>query len=892
MKKDIKRSEPVIEAGFMRFFAENIIDNLREPFLVLDGGFKGVIANPAFIKRFELKKNDILGISLFDMGGKRFAVPEFIRLLRQCQKKAGKFEGYELTLRCKHKGNCVFRVNARALSLPVVANGIVRKFKGKAPATSRIILGFEDISEQKLFSEKLSITESRFRKLFDSARHGVMLLDALTGDVIEVNDYLVSMFNYPLSEVIDKKVWELAAVKNVKQARDAFKKLQKNKIVKFEDLPLQAKDGHIVHVEFTSDVYGYDHQKVIQCNLRDITEEILAKEALRMSEERYRLIFDEGVLGMVIADRKLDFIKVNRKFCKMLGYTEKEMLGMTFKDITHPDNIAEDQKNIGLMLRGKKTQYQTEKRYVKKDGETIWANTHVNFIRGADPSKDFFQAMVEDVTVEKLANEALQKNETKYRGLYDSIRDGIVRFDLQGNFLECNRTFQKMLGYSADELRNMSYYQFTLEKNRATQDARLKGQILKSGFADVYEEEFIRKDGTTFPGESKVWLVRDHLGRPESIWGITRDISKAKIAEKALLSSEAKYRGLYDSIRDGIEMTDVHGRFVESNKAYQEMLGYTDKELKNLTYQQITPEKWRAMEMDILSNELLKNGFSGEYEKEYIRKDGSVFPVACRIWMIRDEQGHPIGSWGIVRDITDRKKIEHLKDDFTSLASHQLRTPLTGTKWLVESLQEERTGTLTPKQKETLNNVYQTNEKMINLVNDMLNIIHLESGKVAFERKAVAVCDVIDGLMAMLKTAADQKQVKITVDCGRLHEPRLVADQKQLQTVLECLVSNAIEYSPAGKEVFVEVVEEPDSVIFVVKDSGIGIPKAEQEHIFERFYRATNAKNQKQNGTGLGLAIAQMLAKEMGGSISFKSEEGKGSDFYLKLPVRTRAKAD
>ncbi|MFA5185275.1 MAG: PAS domain S-box protein [Patescibacteria group bacterium] len=891
MKKNITQPHTTVAADAALAYANSIIDTLREPFLVLDANLKVVSVNPSFLRRFKLTKGGALGKSLVALDGGHFKSSKLLHLLRSVLPKKSWIEDFEFSVRRGGADSFVFSANARQLIVPKeMISSTVQKssqVKGKL-----ILLAIEDVTERKRIEEKVNISELRYRRLFEAAQDGVLILDAYTGKIVDANPFLTQLIGFTRNEVVDKKVWEIGAVKNIKESKVAFRQLQKKNYIRFENLPLQTKDGRLINVEFVSNVYRVDHTKVIQCNIRDITDRRRAELALKSSEERYRSIFDEGTVGMVIADRKLNFTKVNRKFCKMLGYTEKEMLGMTFKDITHPDNMMQDVKNIGLMLQGKKASYQTQKRYIRKDGGTIWANTHVNFIHGIDRNADFFQSMIEDVTREKLAVDALQKNETKYRGLYDSIRDGIVRFDLQGNFLECNRTFQKMLGYTGEELKKMSYYQFTLEKNRALQDSRLKDQILKRGYADVYEETFVRKDSSTFPGESMVWLVRDHLGRPESIWGITRDISKTKQSERALEASEAKYRGLYDSIRDGIEMTDVHGRFIESNKAYQDMLGYTDKELKRLTYHQITPEKWQAMELEILSNQLIKNGFSGEYEKEYIRKDGTVFPVACRLWMIKDEKGHPIGSWGIVRDITDRKKVEHLKEDFSSLASHQLRTPLTGTKWLVESMLEERSGQLTPKQKESLNNIYQTNEKMINLVNDMLNIIHLESGKTAFELKPVAVCDVIDGLMGMLKTSADQRQVKITVDCGRLREPKLTADPKQLQTILECLVSNAIEYSPAGKEVLVEVVEEPEDVVFIVKDSGIGIPKDEQQKIFERFYRATNAKSQKTNGTGLGLAIAQMLAKEMGGGITFKSEEGKGSDFFLRLPRRGHQKKD
>lgn len=891
-KSHAPSGHPVDEAATVKSYADALIQTMREPFLVLNSSLKAVYFNKPFEKRFQLKKNKIIGTSISKMGELRFSDSEFLRLLRQVPKTGKGFEAYELRLKCGHRGNCIFRINAHGLHLPKDALKNISKSAVKYDGSKFILLGFEDISEKKIFSEQFSITESRFRKLFESANVGILVLDALSGEVLDVNAHSVVMFGYPLTEVLGKKVWELEAVKDVKQAKKALKALQNNKIVRIPDMPLKTKDGRTLHVEFASNVYGYNHLKVIQCQLRDITDKLQAQEALRISEERYRRIFDEGVLGMAISDKQLHFIKVNRRLCRMLGYSEKEMKRLTFKDISHPASVSKDIRSIQMMLDGKKASYRTVKRYIRKDGDTIWANTHVNFIRGGNGQPDFFQTMVEDITTQKTAEIKLQINAAKYRGLYDSISDGIVRFDLQGKFLECNSSFRKMLGYSMKGLGKLSYYQVTSEKNRTVQDVRLKEQVLKRGYTGIYEENFIKKDGGELSCEARLWLTRDSQGEPESVWGVIRDVTKRKLTEAALQSSEAKYRGLYDSIKDGIEMTDVHGRFVESNKAYQEMLGYTDKELRNMTYHDITPEKWRDVELDILSNQLLKQGFSGEYEKEYIRKDGTIFPVSSRLWMIRDGKGHPIGSWGIVRDITERKKIERLKDDFASLASHQLRTPLTGTKWLVETIQDGQLGPLTQKQKEYVDNIYQTNERMIQLVSDMLDVIHLESGKVAFAREPVSVCEVLDNLIVMLKTAAEKRQVKIVVDCGRLHSPKIIADSKRLQTVLECLVSNAIEYSPTGKGVFVEVVEEPETVSFIVKDSGIGIPKTEQEHIFERFYRASNAKSQKANGTGLGLAIAQMLAKEMGGLITFKSEEGKGSDFILRMPVRGRPKTD
>lgn len=244
-----------------------------------------------------------------------------------------------------------------------------------------------------------------------------------------------------------------------------------------------------------------------------------------------------------------------------------------------------------------------------------------------------------------------------------------------------------------------------------------------------------------------------------------------------------------------------------------------------------------------------------------------------------------VGALLALRDITKEKEIEKVRTDFLTLASHQLRTPLSGTKWLIETLQRGKIGPLTKKQQEYLNDIYLSNERMIKLVFDMLNVLRLESGGDAIVKKETApVSDLCDELSLMVGVAAQGKKVIFRNVLEGRKTIVLETDMTLLQSVLESLLSNAINYSMPDQEIILDVKEKTNEVIFFVKDSGIGIPKEEQKRIFEKFYRASNAKLVKPDGTGLGLYIASMLAEKIGAEILFDSEEGKGSTFYLRVP--------
>jgi signal transduction histidine kinase len=222
-----------------------------------------------------------------------------------------------------------------------------------------------------------------------------------------------------------------------------------------------------------------------------------------------------------------------------------------------------------------------------------------------------------------------------------------------------------------------------------------------------------------------------------------------------------------------------------------------------------------------------------------------------------------------------------------SLASHQLRTPLSGTKWLIETIKRGILGQMTKKQKEYLNQIYQLNERMIRLVGEMLNVLRLDSEMESIKQDKVSILNFCKDLPTSMLAMAKSREIILSTTLEDCKFVTIKTDQSILKSILECFISNAIDYSQNGQEVILAAKERPAAIIFSVKDSGLGIPKNEQNRIFERFYRTSNAKDFKPSGTGLGLNIAKTLAERIGAEISFESKENKGSTFYLRIPKKS-----
>ena len=500
------------------------------------------------------------------------------------------------------------------------------------------------------------------------------------------------------------------------------------------------------------------------------------------------------------------------------------------------------------------------------------------------------------------ARDAGRTSEDRFRALFDMSRDGIVFVDLDGHIEEMNQAYLDLVGYGRDEITTHTYQDLTPEKWRAIEAEIIETQVMQRGFSDEYEKEYVRKDGSIAPISLRTILVRDLEGRPIRFMGIVRDITELKEKEEALKASERRYRSLFDLSHDGVVFVGLDGPVEEANPAYLDMLGYQLDELVGMTYQQLTPPRWAAMEADIVAEQLLSRGYTDEYEKEYIRKGGSVFPVAVRAILVRDETGAPVRIMGIVRDITEQKQAKealerHARDlarsneeleQFAYVASHDLQEPLRKIRAFGALLADEKRESLDDEGQQYIDFMTDAAARMQTLVSDLLALSRVTTAAHPFEDLSLAeVFDtVLSDLSVRLEEAGGQVEVSAT--------PTIEADRTQMEQLFRNLIGNALKFCRPGvpPQVTVEVAAQAQPIdavpgpahAIVVTDNGIGFESSQGSKLFQPFKRL-HARHQYE-GAGIGLAICEKIVLRHHGRITASGTPGAGATFTVTLPRR------
>jgi PAS domain S-box-containing protein len=446
-----------------------------------------------------------------------------------------------------------------------------------------------------------------------------------------------------------------------------------------------------------------------------------------------------------------------------------------------------------------------------------------------------------------------------------------------------------MFGYESGEMVGGHFAVLLDESLRADALAMLEARGALSGDFKDDEREILceRKDGTVFQAEL---LLSGVIVDGQRIYtGIVHDISGRKTLERALRRSEALFRATFDQALVGIVHSNLDGRFIRANRTACEMLGYSEHEMLALGFRDVTHPEDLAVSEQRLGELLADPALPFHVTKRYLRKDGSAMWSLTSVSVVRRDDDLPDFLLSMVQDITELKHVEQMKNEFVSTVSHELRSPLTSIRGSLGLLAGGVAGALSPPARELVLIAEHSSERLILLVNDILDTERLESGKMRFELKPTELRGLVERAVESMEGYARERRVLLRVAAPEA-PIRADVDGDRLIQVMTNLISNAVKFSPAEATVEVELARAADGGSRIeVRDRGPGIPKEFQARIFQRFSQADSSSSRQKGGTGLGLSIAKAIVEHLGGTIGYRTSPGEGSTFFVQLPAASEA---
>ncbi len=481
------------------------------------------------------------------------------------------------------------------------------------------------------------------------------------------------------------------------------------------------------------------------------------------------------------------------------------------------------------------------------------------------------------------ANASIDAGRQLLQAVLDSVLDGIITISANGIMASFNRAAGRIFGYTADEVIGRNVMMLMPEPYHSEHDGYLNN-YLTTGKKKIIgigrEVSGKRKDGSSFPMELAVSQME--VGGERMFTGIVRDITDRKRAEAAITASDTRFRTLVDTIIDGIIVIDAKGCIQTLNPAAVTLFGYAPEEVQGKNVKMLMPEPY-AHEHDGYLHNYLSTGTKKIIgigrEVTGLRKDGSTFPMELSVSEM-EVDGERLFN-GIVRDITERKKAERLKNEFVSTVSHELRTPLTSIRGSLGLVAGGVAGELPLQAKSLVDIAYKNSERLVGLINDLLDVEKIESGKMKFDLTPLRLMNMIDQSVQANQGYAQQHDVRFEVTQRVPETIQVVVDEMRLMQVLSNLLSNAAKFSPKGGVVEIAVARNSGWIRVSVRDHGPGIPLEFRTRIFQKFSQADSSDTRQKGGTGLGLSISKAIVEQMHGKIGF--ETGEGAAFWFEL---------
>jgi PAS domain S-box-containing protein len=638
----------------------------------------------------------------------------------------------------------------------------------------------------------------------------------------------------------------------------------------------------------------------------------------------FRVVFEQNAMGMAL--RAVDprgslWLDVNDKFCDIFGYTREKLLQMTSVELSYPEEQDDAVKYNERLLNGEIESYSREKRYIHKDGHIIWANIWLSVVDGSDGKPGMIISVIEDITVRKREEAALQESDERLKAFIDASPSAILMKDKQGRYLLANKRWNEWFNPEGIDITGKCVHDFHSKEHAAAISVQDQ-KVLETGRTNELEYETPFADGQVRNTLLQKFPIHDSSGAIVGIGAVNMDITERKEADQALSNayenleniiesrtheltvSRNRMRAIFENAPTELYLKDAEGRYVEVNRRFEELF-----DVKNQDVIGKFPSEVHGRELGALVRahdlNILESGKVAVEDQKAMTCMGERILRTVKFPVFDDSQVIT-GLGAVVTDITELEvarqeaiQANRAKSSFLATMSHEIRTPLNGVLGLAQLLTYTD---LDKNQRQKIDTILSSGQTLLAIINDVLDMSKIEAGGIELENSPFSLGDLVSTITTPFQNLADDKGLRLIVRDGGIGKRVIKGDLVRLRQILWNLLSNAIKFTEQGSVTLTiaDVDNAHDSIVeakthglhFSIEDTGAGIAKDRIDAIFDSFTQEDSSITRKHGGTGLGLSIVKQLTRLMGGTINAKSQIGEGTVFNVYLPFDAATKDD
>jgi PAS domain S-box-containing protein len=768
-------------------------------------------------------------------------------------------------------------------------------FRGADGALKGIFASAREIAAQKKLEVKLRDAQSYSRSLIEASVDALVAVDQELV-ITDVNEQMVKMTGYGRAQLIGSQFVDYFT--DATRAAAGVRKTLNEGVVTNYELTLRSRLGRLYQVSINASVFLDVEGQVrgVFASARDITEQNRLQAQLHDSQVYTRSLIEASPDALVAVDPDLVITDVNEQMVRLAGIPRPELIGTQFKDLFIDPDLAAT--GVRRTLRdGSVANYELVLR--SRTGRRVLVSLNAAVFKDAEGAVAGVFASARDITEQKKTGEKLEESENYNRGLIEASPDALVTVDPDLIITDVNEQMVRLSGYGRKRLLGSRFPELFTEPTRAEEGVR---QALRENSVTNYELVLRKRSGQRISVAVNAGTFHDRSGSVRGVLAAARDITVQKKLEEELRESQNYTRGLVESNIDALMTTDVLGRISDVNRQMEILTGISREQLIGTPFKHYFTDPGRAE--DAIRRVLNENRVT-DYELTMRTPDGTI-DVSYNATTFRDTNGRLRGVFAAARDVTEPNRLRdqleqrnrelevqnervqeanRLKSEFLASMSHELRTPLNSIIGFSELLSTQQDGTLSPEQREYLEDIRNSGNHLLQLINDILDLAKVEAGKMELGPVPFSPRKAVDEVCSVVRRMAKEKGIRLHTSVeGDLDSVTL--DPLRFKQILYNLVSNAVKFTDASGRIEIRIARHDGAKIRLdVSDTGIGIPTEDLPRLFREFEQLDAGPGRRYQGSGLGLSLTKKLVELHGGTIGVESSVGRGTTFSVVLPT-------